>query len=327
VVDDAQRDYDVAVADKLAAEAAVDKAKSEVEDAEAKVEEAKVTAKVKETLIEVAKSELGFAKAKREFAHIKAPFDATVVRRKVDPGDFVQNASSGHPTPLLSLERSDIVTVVMRVPDHYAPYVTPGTEAVLELDSLPGVQIHGKVTRFAPSLVNEEHDRTMRVEVDLWNLPPEQYAAFLKAEKAKKTPFDDLKKGPLPLVPQFTTRTGAAKSARLLPGMFGTMTLVLKSFPDARLLPSEAIVSKGGRPYIYVVQDGKAHLQPVDVQVDDGKVAVVELLAPDGTVLGNLTGNEVVIISNQGELSEGQPVAPVLATDWRAAVPEKGAAH
>jgi multidrug resistance efflux pump len=321
VVDDARRNYDVAVADKAAAVAAVEKAKSEVEDAAAKVEEARALAEAKATLVDVAKSDLELARATRDYAHIKAPFAATVVRRKIDPGDFVQNAATGHPTPLLALERSDIVTVVMRVPDHYAPYVTAGTEAVLELDALPGVRVHGKVTRFAPTLVNSEHDRTMRVEVDLWNRAPEQYNAFLKEQKAKAAPFDDLKKGPLPLLPQFTTRTGPAKAARLLPGQFGTMTLVLKTFQDAHLLPSEAIVSRGGRPYIYVVRGGQAHLQPVEVQVDDGKVAVVELLGENGTLVGNLTGNEVVIVSNQGELSEGQPVEPTVVADWHAAAP------
>lgn len=325
VVDDAQRDYEAALADKQSALAAVEKAQSEVEDAEARRDEARETAKVKETLIGIARSDLELAKARREFARIRAPFDGTVVRRKIDPGDFVQNAATGHPTPLLSMQRSDIVTVVMRVPDNFAPYVTAGTEAVLEVPALPGVRIHGKVTRFAPSLVNAENDHTMPVEVDLWNRTPEEYDAFLKAEKARPVPFDDLKKGPLPLVPEFKTRTGAAKPARLLPGMIGSMTLVLRTFPDARLLPSEAIVSRGGRPYIYVVKDGKAHLEPVEVQVDDGKVAVVELLGDNGTVLGNLTGEEVVIISNQGELSEGQPVAPTLATGWRATVPAKEA--
>jgi hypothetical protein len=64
----------------------------------------------------------------------------------------VQNASSGHPEPLLSVSRTDIVTVCMRVPDSYAPYITSGTEAVLEMSELPGQRIHGKVTRFTPSL-------------------------------------------------------------------------------------------------------------------------------------------------------------------------------
>ncbi len=67
------------------------------------------------------------------------------------------------------------------------------------------------------------------------------------------------------------------------------------------------------------MQNGKAHLQPVDVQVDDGKLVKVELLGDKGEVLGDLTGKEEVIISNQGELSEGQPVkATIHDEDWQA---------
>ena len=46
--------------------------------------------------------------------------------------------------------RTDIVTLVMKVPDNAAPYVTRDTEAVIQIDELPGVVIRGKVTRFSP---------------------------------------------------------------------------------------------------------------------------------------------------------------------------------
>jgi multidrug resistance efflux pump len=316
VVDDAQRDYEAALAEKQSALAAVEKAQAGVEDALAQLEAARAQAQVKDALVAVAQCDRDLARAMLDYTSIRAPFDSVVVHRNVDPGSFVQNASSGHPTPLLSLERTDIVTVVMRVPDNYAPYVTPGTEAVLELDALPGVQIHGRVTRFAPSLVTSEHDRTMRVEVDLWNRGARQFQEFLAGQRAKKEPFDDLKKGPLPLVPEFKGKGGAKAPPRLMPGMFGRMTLVLQQFQGSHLVPSSAVVSHGGRPYIYVVRDGTAHLQPVEEDVNDGKLAKVELLDADGSVAGDLTGDEVVIISNQGELSEGVEVKPTLVEDW-----------
>src|SRR5262249_50708638 len=84
------------------------------------------------------------------------------------PGSLVQNASTGQQAaPLLTLVRSDIVTVVMRVPDNAAPYVRPGTEAIIRIDELPGVLIKARVTRREPSIQNR--DRRMRVEVDLFN--------------------------------------------------------------------------------------------------------------------------------------------------------------
>lgn len=319
VVDDAQRNYDAAAAEKETAIVTAEKAQAEVEDAEAKLAATQSKAKVAEAMVDVARSDVDEARAMRDYAIIRAPFDGMVVRRKVDPGSFVQSATTGHPTPLLSLQRTDIVTVTMRVPDNFAPYVMPGTEAILELDALRGVKIRGAVTRFAPSLLNDANDRTMRVEVDLWNRSPEDYKAFLATENAKPIPFDDLQEARPPLLPQLQGRLPSAHSQTLiLPGMIGRMTLVLRKFQGARLVPVTAIVSHGGRPFIYLVQDGVAHLQPVEVEIEDGKVALVQLLDSNGAITGGLTGDEVVIVSNQGELSEGQPVEPTLVENWQA---------
>jgi hypothetical protein len=52
--------------------------------------------------------------------------------------------------PLFVVERTDIVTVYMKVPDTFAPYVSEGTEALITMNNLPGVEIHGK----GPGLIN-----------------------------------------------------------------------------------------------------------------------------------------------------------------------------
>jgi hypothetical protein len=258
-----------------------------------------------------------------DYATIRAPFDGQIVRRNVDPGFFVQNAGSGHATPLLNIMRNDIVTVAMRVPDIYAPYVTPETEAIFETPSLPGVKIHGKVTRFPQSLVTPENDRTMLVEVDLWNRSAEEYKEKIKDQRF----LDGLKPGlpndpnhGRPIVPEIKGKPAGGQQLQLLPGTYGEMTLVLRKFDNVYMLPSSAIVTPGGVTYIYVVKDGKAHLQRVNKQVDDGKLVKVELLDDNGEVIGDLTGKEQVIVSNQGELSEGQPVEPVLEDNWKSLI-------
>ncbi len=304
-----------------ASEQGVIEAKAQKKAAESRVVQAE--ADVKEALrkVDVAKSEWDYAKAMLGYATVEAPFDGVVVRRNVDPGFFVQNAATGHATPLLTIERNDIVTVVVRVPDNFAPFITANTEAIFETASLPGVKIHGRVTRFPPSLVNPERDRTMLVEVDLWNgSDRKEFDAKMADEKFKS----GLKKGMpgdprngRPIFPEVTGRLAAGRQLRMLPGMFGEMTLILRKFDDAYMLPSSAVVIEGGNTYIYVVQDGKAHLQPVKIQVDDGKLVKLELLDAKGDVIGDLTGKEEVIISNQSELSEGQPVNAAVMDDWK----------
>ncbi len=300
-----------ATADAKAAKTRIQQALEEQHEAEAKVK--------------VAKAELDYAKAMLDYATIEAPYDGVIVYRnvKVNPGFFVQNAGSGQATPLLTIHRNDIVTVVMRLPDNFAPYVTPETEAIFETPSLPGVKIRGKVTRYPPSLVTPEKDRTMLVEVDLWNRSPERFKEkrsdpkFIEGLK-KGMPGDP--KGGLPVIPKIE---GNLAGRELMPGMFGEMTLILRKFENVYMLPSQAVINKGGYQYIYVVKDSKAHLQPVKEQVNDGRLVYVELLDREGGVLGDLTGKEEVIVSNQGELSEGQLVKPALIQDddWKSLVP------
>ena len=133
----------------------------------------------------------------------------------------------------------------------------------------------------------------MVVEVDLWNRTKEEFdkkkndpkfrAGLKKGISAKKDPSPNPDAN-LPIMPEFkgaVSQDGklfSGQQLQLLPGMFGQMTLVLRHFEKAYMLPSSAIVALGGFAYIYVVQDGKAHIQPVEVQIDDGKLAKVELL-------------------------------------------------
>jgi multidrug efflux pump subunit AcrA (membrane-fusion protein) len=313
IVDERQNYYQVAVAAKKRAQAAVLKAKSDLREAQAKLEAVRADVDLKEALIKVAKADRDRAQAMLDLATIKAPYDGVITRRTVDPGSFVQNAATGgHLEPLLSVERTDIVTVHMKLPDTYAPYVTWNTEAIISMTELPGQLLHANVSRSNPSLQTPEHDRTMRVEVDLYNGTEAEYQRFLANEKA--TDYADLKGDPklkaskLPLFPK--VKGNLTQSHRLLPGMYGKMRLVLRKFKNAYLVPSEAIIKQGGTPYIYLVKGGKARLQQVEEQLNNGKLAKVVLVAKedDQEVKLDLTGDEEIIISNQGELSDGQAV-------------------
>lgn len=295
------------------ADAEVIASKARIDQANADIEEARQNVKAKE-------AELGYANAMLDYATVEAPFDGQIVRRNVDPGFFVQNAGSGHATPLLVIQRNDIVTVVIRVPDNYAPYVTPNTEAIFETPSLPGVKIHGKVTRYPQSLVTPENDRTMLVEVDLWNRSAHEFELKEKDQKfldSLKPGLPNDPRGGKPIVPKVE---GNMAGREMMPGMFGDMTLVLQKFDNVHMLPASAITIKGGITYIYVVKDGKAHLQQVKVEVNDGKLAKVELLDENGVIIGDLTGTEEVVVTNQSELNEGQPVKTALVENWKALV-------
>ncbi len=312
VVDERLKWFNVAKANKTAAEVAVLKAKADLEEAREKVAGAQADVELKKSFIKVAEADRDRARAMLDLATIRAPFNGIVTRRTVDPGSFVHNAATANRTePLLTVERTDIVTVYMKVPDRYAPYISRETEATIEMNELPGDRLRARVTRFTPSLQTPEHDRTMRVEVDLYNGSPKDYEKFVALEKA--TSMKDLKgrdregKAVLPILPN---RNGGEASKPLLPGMYGKMRLVLRTFRDIYLLPSTAVVSQGGTPYIFQVVDGVVHRVPVAVEMDDGKLARVRVLSQEGEkeVRRKLTGKEEIVSSNQGELTDGQTV-------------------
>jgi multidrug efflux pump subunit AcrA (membrane-fusion protein) len=305
--------------------AGVAKAKADVGDAEAKIGQANADLGLKQALVEVAVKERDQAEEMLGYATLKAPFNGVVTRRNVDPGSFVQNSATAHSDPLLTIERTDIVTIYTNLPDNYAQFVTmpsksqAGTEAVIEMSELPGVHIRGQVTRYAPSLVNPSHDRTMRVEIDLYNRSAKNFANFLnRYQDIPKDKRTDLKGGDLPLFPKFeNSALHMEEGERLMPGMYGKMTLVLQKFKHAYLIPSNAVFSQGGKPYIYVIKDGIAHLTPVNVRVDDGKLAYVDIVELSGREdrKVRLTGEEEIVSCNQNELSDGQRVKTT-AVDW-----------
>jgi multidrug efflux pump subunit AcrA (membrane-fusion protein) len=315
IVDERTQFYEAAVADVKAALAGIDKAKAALSEAHAKLDAAQVDVGLKEALVNVAKHDLERATAMLGFASIRAPFDGVVTRRNVDPGAFVQNAATGHTEPMLTVARTDVVTVYMKLPDNYASYLKRDTEASVEMGALPGWRIRGKITRFSPSLQTPEHDRTMRVEMDLFNGSAEEFKKL--AEQATANKNAGLKGRVLPTFPTVNGQASAGLDGRLLPGMFGAMRLTLRKFNNARLIPSTALVSQGGRYFLYLVKDGKAVRVPVDVQVDDGRLAKVVLVETAGgqEVRRDLTGEETVVVSNQGELSDGQAVKAV-ASEW-----------
>ena len=308
VFDEKDRTYKSARSAYESALVAVKRARADYKESKAKVDAAAADVDLKKALVEVSERDRDRLQAQADFARITSPFKGVIASRNVGPGSFVQNATTGNAEALLTVERTDIVTVYTRIPNTYAPYVETGTEALIEMTECPGQLIHAKVTRFPQSLGG---DRRMRVEVDLYNGSDEEYQAFVAMERAKETPFDDLKDGPHPFPLKVTGKRAAGHPPRLYPGMVGKMTLVFQKI-EAFLLPSSAVFSKGGKPYIYEVKEGAAHLVPVEVQMNNGKVAKVSrIVRVEGEeIRQNLTGEEEIVLSNQGELSEGQAVKP-----------------
>jgi multidrug resistance efflux pump len=334
-VEEEERQYGAARAAYLGAQVAVKKAKADWQEAKANLEAAIADVTLKQALVEVARRDRDRAQAQAEFARIRAPFDGEIIRRDVYPGSFVQSSATARTEPLLVVARTDIVTVSMKVPDSFAPLVSKNIDADIQMDELPGEIIKGKVTRYSRAVASK--DRTMRVEVDLFNGSKEQYqlfkhqglatflapfgqtqvAAALALANAGRSRWSQNRKSmdAFPIFPRIEGETSTVGPHHLLPGMTGYMELRLPS-DNAYLLPVGAIYSPGGKRYLVEVIQGKVHVVPVVVQAEDGRLArvakVTQRVNPKTgdreTVLQELTGKEEIVTSGQGELSEGQEV-------------------
>lgn len=334
-VDSAELDYHAAERAVESAEADVEKSKVEEAGKAASVAKAEADIELKSALVEVARKDRDVAAAQLGYAKLYAPFDGVITARAADPGRFVPNATSGASEPLLTVARTDLVTVVMKAPDVAAPFIAPTTEVSIEFAQLPGVAVRGTITRFSPMI--DQSDRTMRVEVDVCNMPPEEYRAKRVRDAAKTAvgplqPFDRgsgilaagialiRSKGEHkgwhegePLMPAWAE----GRQRPIVPGTFANMRVYLDKFADTPLLPDTAIYGKSGQPYILLVENGLTRAVPVTVQLRDGRLAKVAMVSPSGSreVIRELTGSEVIVATRQLEIGEGTRVEASVE-DW-----------
>ena len=121
-----------------------------------------------EAQVKVAKAELDRSKVRLDFARITAPFDGIITQRPLFLGAFVRSASEGGaPQSVLTIQRTDVMRVVVQIPDREARYADPGDPAIVEIDAFPEKKFPAKVSRIAKA--EDKRTRLMPIEIDLDN--------------------------------------------------------------------------------------------------------------------------------------------------------------
>ena len=170
-LDEVKSQLAVSEAKLLTAQAAVASAEGAELVAEADVKAAEADA----TLAEAAVARL---KTLIAYETVKAPFDGVITRRNVDVGWFVRSAADGGASWLLTLDKVDVLRVVIYIPEADAAFVHTGTPVEVQIQSLGGPPVTATVSRTAVAVGADT--RTMRAEVDLKNddrrLSPGMYA-------------------------------------------------------------------------------------------------------------------------------------------------------
>ena len=99
------------------------------------------------------------AAAALEYTRITAPFDAVVVARQAEPGDFLGTDSVR--ARLFTLEQTEPLRIRIHIPEHAAALADVDDTAVIQMS---GTQITAKLSRVSGSL--DPVTKTMTAEVD-----------------------------------------------------------------------------------------------------------------------------------------------------------------
>jgi len=118
---------------------------------------------------EAAKSALKSVTEIEEYLQVRAPFDGIVTELNVHPGSLVGPAtsSSGAAMPMLRVEKTARLRLVVPVPEKYATGINVGSKVEFSVPAFPSQTFAGTIARVAHSV--DVKTRTMPVELDVNN--------------------------------------------------------------------------------------------------------------------------------------------------------------
>jgi HlyD family secretion protein len=159
---------------------------------------------------------------------ILSPIDGLVTKKHVSAGEAVGLGGGPFFTlgePILTLANLDQLWIKATIDEVDSSKVKLNLPARVTLDAFPGKRFVGKIMKISPAVSRE-------------------------GQEARTV----------------TIRIAVDEAHGLLkPGMSADVEVVVASLPGALSLPSEAIVKREGRSFVYVIQEGRARLQPVTV--------------------------------------------------------------
>ncbi|RMG49021.1 MAG: efflux RND transporter periplasmic adaptor subunit [Acidobacteria bacterium] len=211
-----------------------------------------------------AEAALAFAQAQLDNTIIRAPITGTVLDRYVDVGEMVTTgftSDRGAKQALVTIADLSDLQVELDITEADIAKVQLDQPVVITPDAYPNRHYRGVVEYIAS--VADRQKATIKVKVKVLN--PDE---FLRPDMGAKVTFYE-------------------KGAKVVPRAATVM------------VPRAAVVTRNGRPVVFLVQGEKAVMQPVTTGREEA--GYVEIL--DG-----LQGGERVIVSGQEALRDGDRV-------------------
>ena len=294
-LDEARRAAAVAQAQALSARAQVQAS----QDAGTDVAQARAQ-------LDVARAAAGAARARLAQASLRAPLDARVLVRAVEPGQIVQPGKA-----LLSLALAGPTQLVAQVDERFLDQLRPGQDAAVVADAFPDRRFAARVLSLAPAV--DAQRGAIEVKFALTGTPP----AFLREDMTLSVEVQTGRREAALVLPQSALRPLDAGAAGTTAAA-GTAGAVAAPQGDAPELPAAPQVQEVRQ--VLVVQGGRAQLRSVRLGLHTlGAVEVLDGLAEGEQVLERSAGSE-------GTLRPGQRVRarPVAWAPAAPANPDKG---
>jgi RND family efflux transporter MFP subunit len=215
-----------------------------------------------------ARAALDLARIRLSYTRITSPIDGTISESTLDAGDLAVPSKN-----LVTIVQMDTVKVIVYVPENQIRFMTPGLEAQFTVAAYPEQVFYGTIDTVSPTL--NPTTRMFSVEIKVIN-----------------------------------------EDRLLRPGMFAEVSLAVDPHPNAVLVPKEVVLHReqylentanseteiGQVNYVFVVEDGTAHMRTVTLGHESDTMA---------EVCDGVTAGEQVVIRGVNQLNDGDLVTVV----------------
>jgi RND family efflux transporter MFP subunit len=225
--------------------------------------------KIAEAALAQAKADLAYAEAQLQNTFIRAPFGGVVVKKMAEVGESVApippgvniSTSSG---AIVALADLATLEVEADVAESNVARIGNGQPAEVTVEAIPDRRYKAVLRQVIPTA--DRTKATVMVKVTILDKDKD-----LKPEMSAKVTFLEPEKKP----------AAAAAAAPVV------------------LVPREAVVSREGRPTVFVVREGRAQARAIQLGTERrGQVIVEE----------GLSGGETLVVRPKDDLRDGAPV-------------------
>ncbi len=223
---------------------------------------------------------LDLALANQEYTNIRAPFDATVLRKNAEIGEIVAPISIGGSSSrgaIVDLADMSSLEVEVDVNEAYIARIEIGQTATIRLDAYADRPYAGRVRQIVPTADRQKATVVVKVAFDALD-------RYVLPEMGAKVTFQ--------AAPGAEGGSGAGGGSGGAGGAVAAPTMRV-------FIPKAAITERDGRVAALVVEKGRVRAVPLETgETSDGQVEV----------RSGLHGGELLVISPSPDLKDGARV-------------------